>query len=98
MTWHRAGFHGGPLVELRDLLSKIQPARAAKEASTIPLRPSLTHGGFRKEAPGTPAVDRDLAGRAGDAPAGGSGWSQPSLDHVEQALLDGVGLGVVQAA
>jgi DNA-binding SARP family transcriptional activator len=31
-------------------------------------------------------------------PAGRPGCSQASLDHVEQALFDGVGLGVVEAA
>ena len=40
MTWHRAGFHGGPLVTLQDLPAKIQRARAATEASAIPLRPA----------------------------------------------------------
>jgi hypothetical protein len=41
MAWHRAGFHGGPLVELHDLLAKIQRARAAKEASTVRCAPRL---------------------------------------------------------
>jgi hypothetical protein len=48
MTWHRAGFHGGPLVELWDLLAKIQRARAVKEASTVALRPPPEKRGFRK--------------------------------------------------
>jgi hypothetical protein len=48
MTWHRAGFHGGPLVELWDLLAKIQRARAVKEASTVALRPRLRREAFEK--------------------------------------------------
>ena len=48
MTWHRAGFHGGPLVELWDLLAKIQWARAVKEGSTVALRPPPEKRSFRK--------------------------------------------------
>jgi hypothetical protein len=48
MTWHRAGFHGGPLVELWGLLAKIQWARAVKEGSTVALRPPPEMSSFRK--------------------------------------------------
>jgi hypothetical protein len=50
MTWHRAGFHGGPLVQLRDLPAKIQRARAAKEASTVPLRSGLSREAFERSS------------------------------------------------
>jgi hypothetical protein len=48
MTWHRAGFHGGPLVELWDLLAKIQRARAAKDASADVLSPSEKRSSRKK--------------------------------------------------
>jgi hypothetical protein len=51
MTWHRAGFHGGPLIELWDLLVKIQWARAVKEASPSRCAPRLRREAFEKEAP-----------------------------------------------